>query len=57
MAVIINEFEIVLEEREAPNETDNETLRETEPPPQPSPQDIQDIINRFSERKLRLYAH
>lgn len=60
MAVIINEFEVVVEQAEAPAEGQAGNV-EPQPKPQPqpqlTPQDIYDIVHRQFERMVRVWAH
>lgn len=54
MAVIINEFEVVVEPTEEPTEGEAEYI---EPQPQLTPQDIHNIIERRIGRVARIWAH
>ena len=60
MAVIINDFEIVIEQQQEPPEGTGETA----PPPSPettgpplTPMDIKDVFRQQMERFARIRAH
>ncbi len=58
MAIIINEFEIVAppatQREQAPRE--QAAAQPSQPPQPPRPEDIERILRRFTQRRLRLWA-
>lgn len=57
MPVIINDFEVVA----LPTPKQDQTSRESQaehntPPPPPSPEDLERLLQRFVQRRLRLLA-
>ena len=57
MAVIINEFEVIPETSEAPEETMAEASSPPEPGIQLTPMDMYDVLQYQMERLLRTWAH
>lgn len=58
MAIIINEFEIVappVGQREQPPREQPAT-QPSQPPQPPRPEDVEQIMHRFAQRRLRLWA-
>lgn len=57
MPVIINDFEVVAspppKQDQAPKKTQ---MKETVPAPPPRPEDLERILRRFVQRRLRLWA-
>ncbi len=58
MAIIINEFEVVAPPPGQREQTPREQPRSAgnQPPQPPRPEDIERIIRRFEQRRLRLWA-
>lgn len=57
MPVIIHDFEIVVEEPEAPTPSPSEPPREAAPPPSLRPADVRLIVRREAQRAFRVRAH
>lgn len=58
MSVIINDFEILPEQEEAPAPQTNGEARESSPQASPiRPLDLEEILRRHYFRKMRLRAH
>ena len=57
MPVIIHDFEIVVEEPEAPAPSPSEPPRETAPPPSLRPADVRLIVRREAQRAVRVRDH
>ena len=58
MSVIINEFEIVMDEQtEAPKASAETRPEQMAPPPPPSPADIRDLLQHQAQRIIRILAH
>lgn len=55
MSVIINEFEVVVEEPEKPSEEELKTTESS--PPLLTPHDIRNIIRHQERRMVRIWAH
>ncbi len=56
MAVIINEFEVVVEPEETPEQAGAGVARQERPPQPLSPQDLYDVTRYQYERMMRLWA-
>ena len=57
MAVIINEFEVIPETSETPEETMVEASSPPEPGIQLTPMDMYDVLQYQMDRLLRVWAH
>lgn len=57
MPVIIHDFEIVVEEPEAPTPSPSTPPREAAPPPALRPADVRLIVQREAQRAFRVRAH
>lgn len=57
MAVIINEFEMVVEEPQQPANSGAPSAETTPPPKQPAPKDVVALIKHERQRSYRLLAH
>lgn len=57
MAVIINEFEVIPDTGDTPEETTSEVSTPPELGPQLTPMDIYDVLKYQADRILRTWAH
>lgn len=57
MAVIINEFEVIPDTSDTPEETTAETSSPPEPGTQLTPMDMYDVFQYQMDRMLRTWAH
>ncbi len=57
MAVVINEFEVVVEPPPGTTPPPEPAARDGEPPPGPTPHDIARLLARQEERLARVRAH
>lgn len=57
MSVIINDFEVVVEPPETPQEATPEAAEPPAPAPGLSPVDLEDALERQAQRQERLRAH
>ena len=58
MSVIINDFEVVSDQEEAPaTQTNGEAPRPSPQAPPIKPMDVEEILRRSHHRKMRLRAH